>query len=78
MADERERVLAVLDLAAEQRGARAVATCVLEQEERVVGRAGCAAEDAWDQVRVVGDTSRWATAPTIPHMFFSSIFMVIL
>ena len=36
---ERERVLAVLDLAPEQRRARAVAPRVLEQEERVVGRA---------------------------------------
>ena len=55
VADERELVLAVVDLAAEQRGPRAVPSGLLEQLERVVRRAGGAAEDAGDEVRVVGD-----------------------
>jgi hypothetical protein len=53
VADERERMVAVHDLAPEQRRPRSVPARVLEQQEGVVGRAGGAAEDTGDQVRVV-------------------------
>ena len=55
VADEGQLVLAVVDLAPEERRPRPVPAGVLEQEERVVGGAGGATEDARHEVRVVGD-----------------------
>ena len=53
--DERQLALGVVDFAAEQGCPSAVLLRFGDQLERVVGRAGAAAQDADDQVRIVGD-----------------------
>ncbi len=55
VANERELVLGAVDLAAEERGSRAVTTGLFEEAEGVVRRPGRPAEDANHEMRIVGD-----------------------
>ena len=68
VADEGQLVLAVVDLAPEQRHPRPVLAGVLEQEERVVGRARRATEDADHEVRVVGDQFLHHLRAVVDHL----------
>src|SRR5262249_53457882 len=66
--DESELVFGVVDLAAVERDAGAIFLRFADQLERVVGRAGAAAENADYQVRVVADQLFHGLGPVIDHL----------